>query len=326
MSMIQKVIITLLTLALIVMIPATLMTESINRTALKPYTTTGYIEQTDLSSQVERWVEAALREQTERIQINGVPQAVNQVAQDAIATVIEQQITEELIADKLDLFQIAVWDYITDKTDRVEPIPVPELRESFMTTVKQQLNQWSQQTDIPLSTLGTESERQQMIENMALSIPGAIDLTPALERFPIAMETLKLEYQEQQLNRYILYAGTLIFLLLGILLLRKLRPILTWTGTVLVIGGVFSFVPAIATLALHRELMDLLVPFLGIDRWAGWSQVEQGVLRFVQVIAADFRSHLIVLSAVTLGVGVLMFIISRLIPAARHPVEADLDK
>ncbi len=316
MSFIEKAIVTIVTIALIFMIPAALLTQAIHQTVLKPYSTTAYLEKTNLYDQMELWVQAAIREQIGQIQFDGVPSAVSQVFQDAVVTVVEKQVTADFIAEKAGRFEASIWDYILGHTDRLEPVPVPELRTAFSETVRLQLNHWSEQTGVPLNTLGTEAEREQLIGNLANHIPDSIDLTLIAgdSALPQTIETLKQKYEQQLFYRNVLYGATLVLLLIGIVIQRRPRAVLSWTGTVLIVGCALSLVPAVATLALHREVVDLLVSLAGIERSEGWMQMEQGIVRLVEVMAADVRGVLLVSSAITVGVGIVGVVVTRVLP------------
>ncbi|MEB3102209.1 hypothetical protein [Ferviditalea candida] len=118
------------------LIPAAIFAESLNLTALKPYGTSVFLEQSGI---YEKAAEQVKRSIADNAEANSSP-VIRKYVRSIMERAVNATVTPQWIGSKLELAQTSLWDYLLGKTERPRPIPIKELKLSVRAATIEELN------------------------------------------------------------------------------------------------------------------------------------------------------------------------------------------
>lgn len=118
------------------LIPAAILAESLNMTALKPYGTAIYLEQSGIYVKAAEEVKRSMVKKAEANSTRVIRKYVKSIVERAVNATV----TPQWIGSKLELAQTSFWDYLLGKSDRLRPIPIGELKSSVRAASIDELN------------------------------------------------------------------------------------------------------------------------------------------------------------------------------------------
>lgn len=123
MKVVSIILMTLFSVMLFALIPVATVLFSVNSTILKPYNTEKYIAESGLNTNFKQ----KIRNQFTGEDPNQKPSALQKLQAQLVGQVFDSLVTDELIANKMNLLETSFWDYMTDKTQTFLHVPVAEL-------------------------------------------------------------------------------------------------------------------------------------------------------------------------------------------------------
>jgi hypothetical protein len=194
---------------LIALIPAGTILFSANSTFLKPYHSEAYLADSGIYTNIREMIKNKITGEDKQD-----PTALEKLKVKLVGQAFDKIVTDDFVSKKLGLLQTNIWDYLTDKTDTLLTVPVPELTNILLKFPSEQLGEHDDLAGI----LGLKLEK---------------------------MEKIKTSYKLAQKGLWVLYI--LIFILLGlcVLLTYILNISGKWLGTALIIGALLTLLLSI---------------------------------------------------------------------------------
>ena len=126
MKILAYILLVLLSLIGIFLLPITSTVQVFDQLIAKPYQSIDYLKSDAMYAELS----GMIREQLTKSDDNQSEQT-QEKADNLAKSIIPKVLTDAYVTEKLELLQTNFWDYMTDKTSVVQPIPIPELREAL---------------------------------------------------------------------------------------------------------------------------------------------------------------------------------------------------
>ncbi len=250
MLILKKLALSVTAILLLGSIPAAVLLATLNLTVLKPYNTLQYFEQSGIYEKMSVQIKKTIVEDA----VSRSPRIMQKYVAAIMEAASDATVTPQWLQVKTQLVQKTVWDFLTGKSERLEPIPVPELRQSALQAAKRQLNRLPQAVWL---LPGMNKERFAM--DFAGQIPKQITIEEALDN-RVQMQVVKEKYKLFQLESKVFYVFLVILLLIFGWSAGSFKQMLRLFGRLFTTAGFLSLLAA-GGLWYGRKLLPVLPPF-----------------------------------------------------------------
>jgi hypothetical protein len=204
-KVISYTLLTLFSALLIVLIPIGTILVSANTTFLKPYHSETYLADSGIYKDFKQIIRKKIVGEAP----NDKQSVINKLRGQLVGQAFDKIVTDNFVSLKMGQLQNSMWDYLTDKTNTLLTVPVPEI------------------SDILLKLPGQKSTEHG-------------DLVSLLGLKTQQLESLKTYYLLYNKGLWVLYALIVILLVLCAILTYALNISGKWLGISLLIGGGLS--------------------------------------------------------------------------------------
>ncbi len=308
MNIIRNILLILLSIILVITIPLTTFFYSLKSTILKPYATITYINQSGVYEKAEILIKQMLSETS----INDENNQGEDIILQIINQVVEEHITGDWLAIKLENIQVSIWDYILNKTNRIEPFHMEEYQAWIMNAAEGKIEALSKENGIPSDKL-----KETIEDELKQKIPQSIDMTDMLGITYDQLDFIKLNYQKAQHTFRLFILLNIAGLLLGALLAFRFRKILFWVGLTTTIAGVFSLIPVLV--ATFFNGMSFVSK---IELPESLKLIEVNVIRLIELIVQDIFKQINIVSLFIIVFGAMLLLLMKLIKS-NHTIKAE---
>jgi hypothetical protein len=205
MKVISYTLLAIFSALLIVLIPIGTILFSANTTFLKPYHSEAYLADSGIYSDFKQMIRKKIVGETP-IDKQSV---INKLRGKLVGQAFDKIVTDDFVSLKMGLLQTSLWDYLTDKTNTLIAVPIPEISDMLM---KLPGEKSAEHGDL-VSLLGLKAQQ---------------------------LESFKTNYLLYNKGLWVLYALILIMLGLCVVLTYALNISGKWLGVSLLIGGGLS--------------------------------------------------------------------------------------
>jgi hypothetical protein len=285
MKVISIVLAILLSSLLLVLIPVSSVVYSLNASILKPYHSQSYFVESGIYPELKQKLKLNIlgyKNQEEENKASLLDSVRNKIFNKAFDSVV----TDNFVTLKMSTLQNSFWDYMTDKSNHIAAIPIPELSAALTKLVDQQI----------LPTL----VKQQMKEQLKKNLADSLDIIQLMDIQTKKLENTKEKYLLFKREAWLVYFLMFIVLALSVLLsyLRKCR--IKWIGVCLTVGGMITmliWIPKVLYLqniSISDDMQDL----------------SRGINQLAAVASNDFMLHLSIASAIAILIGLAVILLS----------------
>ncbi len=291
-KIIRNAILIFLSLTLIFLLPINIFLHSLHITIMKPYQTANYLEQSGIYENLDGYIKRIIIKNTDHINQAQGKAIVNRI----VNNFAESEITTYWIASKITIAQRHLWDFILERTERVEPIPMQDFRDAFVEIGKAQIKKIANAEGLPANILNDE-----ILSSIEKNIPSSYDFASLYMK---QLKELRNVYQKFQKGLYLLYIVNLIAFLLGAIITIQSKLFFRWTGITLTVAGVISIIPGTIKFILNERAIGSILTFSG-----ELEQIKSSIYHVIEVMIYDLIAHIAAYSLTLLGIGGLSLVI-----------------
>lgn len=227
MKILQTSTLVIVTIILMVIIPLSFVLYSINQTVLKPYESDEYITKVELVEFLSDNIQGRFTDVDHPLK-----DEYEELFSSTLQGALDEVITQAWVNDKFNEMQVNVWDYLLDVTETVKPIHITELKEAIIL-----------EFELVLDEMGyPEEQAERFIAEMENQMPETLHIYDVL---PVNGEQrsvqVKNSYQQSQQGYDVILLLTVILFVLGLFLTFYPKTLMRWSGYVLGVIGIFTF-------------------------------------------------------------------------------------
>ncbi|MDB5056415.1 MAG: hypothetical protein JWM44_4465 [Bacilli bacterium] len=285
MKVISIVLAILLSSLLLILIPVSSVVFSANASILKPYHSQSYFVESGIYPELKQKLKLSIlgyKNQEEENKASLLDSIRNKIFNKAFDSVV----TDDFVALKMFTLQNSFWDYMTDKSNHIAAIPIPELSAALTKLIDQQI----------LPTL----VKQQMKEQLKKNLADSIDIIQLMDIQTKKLENTKEKYLLFKREAWLVYFLMFIVLALSVLLsyLRKYR--IKWIGVCMTVGGMITmliWIPKVRYLQnipISDDMQDL----------------SRGINQLAAAASNDFMLQLSIAAAIAILIGLAVIWLS----------------
>ena len=291
MRIIRNSLLLLLSFSFLIILPVAAFINSINSTILKPYGFTSYLDQSGVYRELEAIIKNELTDS-----IDSEENDINKI----IGKILNDNLTDGMIAAKLRAIQTSFWDFFLDKTDTISPIPINDFKYSFLQSLDLEIEKMAKAKGLPANLI-----KKDIIQGFSDKIPDSFDITKIIELDHNQLFKLKAYYQKERnilLLSYILLAT---IILLGLVISFNFKRFLKWLGLTFTVSGVITLIPILFTYFFLDKLILSKIEFP-----AGLNQIQTIFSNVLETVINETTIYLLIISSIILVTGILSLIIS----------------
>ncbi len=279
----------LLSIICILLIPLTLVYESLNTTILKPYETINYLNESGIYQEAEIVIEEEIYKMIESMGSDTV------IPSTIFSNIISKSITKEWISYFSKDIQTSLWQYIIGESDTIGVISLTEFN-----------NYVKEMTENEISNiLDSNPAFENLINSQIVGLlPESIDMNDYI----VNVEKAKDYYQMMKLFEVYMYL-VLAFILIFVLILSwNLRKTAKWLGVTFTITGFITFIPAILFNVIDKQIF-----YYRIQNVDFYKYFESSITSLVDLLVNDITINLSMFSFVVLIFGVFCLLLNKVL-------------
>jgi len=283
----------LVSIVFIILLPLTLVYESLNTTILKPYETIRYLDESGIYQEAETVVEEEVLKKIDSLDII--------IPSDILSNLISRSITEEWISYFSKETQNSFWRYIVDESEILGPLSLTD----FNIYVK----------EIAIDELSNVSDGISFLENSINTnidrfLPKTISIDDIFIDYTQQIEEIKKNYQTMKFLEIVIYILLAFIIVIGAILASNFKKTIRWLGIVFTITGTLTLVPALLINIIDKQ--NFYTEFLNHDFY---QYLNSSVTTLLDLIINDIVVKLSMLSVGVLIVGVFFLLFSKVFKA-----------
>lgn len=275
---------------LILIGPLSILSYSLNQTILKPYSTVDYIKESGMFEGMERIIPKVIKgnnpEETEGQEV--------QIMKEALLEVIQKQITEEWMYNKLNFMETEIWDYILHEDNEIEGIDISDVSTPYNAAVKEKL-----------LTMYPKEMVEEMLKEFELRFEDKLNWADVYGVETESLDEFKMYYEKyKQISLWL----NLIFLtiVLSFLVIFKFPKMLRWFGVIcMIISGIASIPFVTWTYFFNRQLL-----YSKIQLPTVYKELEGSIIELIELVTNNFFKHLSWISLTVFFLGIILLIFS----------------
>ncbi|MGD9677528.1 MAG: hypothetical protein AB7V16_04050 [Vulcanibacillus sp.] len=279
----------LLSIIFILLIPLTLVYESLNTTILKPYETIRYLDESGIYQEAEIVAEEEILKQLESLDII--------IPSDMLGNLISRTVTEDWISHFSKEIQYLLWRYIVDESDTIGPLSLTEFNIYVKEIAKDEVNKFTGGISFLENSVNTYIDQ---------FLPQSIDINDYFSDYTQQIEEIKKNYQLMKVLEIVIYILLAFIIVIGAILASNFKKTLRWLGIVFTITGTLTLVPALLINVIDKK--KFYTEFLNHDFY---QYLNSSVMTLLDLIINDIAVKLSILSVSVLIVGVFFLLFSK---------------
>jgi protein-S-isoprenylcysteine O-methyltransferase Ste14 len=289
MKSMQVLMLVIVTIVLIVIIPLSFVLYSINQTALKPYATDEYITKIELYEVLSDNIQERFADINHPLK-----DQYEELFQSTLQDALDEVMTRSWVNDKVDEMQKNVWDYLLGVTESVEAVHITELKEAIILEFQLVLEEQGY----------PEEQANRVVGEIESQMPEVLYINDVLPLTKERTVQAKNVYQQAQQGYDVILLLSVILFILGLLLTFYPKALMRWSGFVLGIIGVLTF---LTLFLLRKRNIEASIQASGASETSEW---EHGLSTLTSTLFMDIVEIINPMALILVVVGILLVLFS----------------